>query len=173
MPRLALVLVALLSACGHDDGINPCEVDGCVTDAKVPDAELPAVPQACAQTIALYGMTGNSEGMTVPVTVDTKGTAICLELDARDNIVVAHFAAGTAYESGTQSSFKLDLFDAQDQPVVAGWDVQFGSGADARAFANLEYGVTKGELVTMKLMVRAREGTASTELGLSLFEPYE
>lgn len=171
--RSASLLVGVLAVgcASHDGGTGPGA--GSNVDAGAPDAEPPPVPQACAQTIALYGMTGSAEGMTVPVSVDTTGTALCLELDARDNIVVAHFAAGTAYESGTQSSFKLDLFDDADQLVQAGWDVQFGSGTDARAFANLEYGVMKGQLVTMKLMVRARAGTASTDLGLSLFEPYE
>ncbi len=167
--RSAWIVVALLGGCASD-------LDG--TIEMVPDPSLEpvdeaAVPRTCSQTVALYGMTGNAQGETVPVTVDTAGTTLCLELDARDNIQVGHFAAGTPYEAGTQSSYKLDLFDALDQPVRSGWDVQFGSGADARAFTNLEYGVTKGELVPMKLVVRARAGTATTDLHLALFEPYE
>jgi hypothetical protein len=118
------------------------------------------------------------QGVDVPASVkipsrsfDVSGALFCLELDARQNIQVAHFAAGTAYEQGTASSFVLALFGNGDGTMLQdGWDVELGSGT---SFANLEYGVTKGDYIAVKLFVAAKAASAATEVSLSLFEPYE
>ena len=132
------------------------------------------VPEECAHSVALYGMTGNAQGTPVgPVTVDTTSILICLSLDARDNIQIAHFAAGTQYESGTAtSSFELTLYDGNGVMLRDGWDVTFGSSPPT-TFANLEYGVTKGTIIDAVLWVRAKNGAATTTIGVTLFEPYE
>jgi hypothetical protein len=120
------------------------------------------------------------QGVDVPASVnipsrsyDTNGALFCLELDARLNIQVAHFGAGTAYEPGDASSFVLALFGNGDNTMLGeGWDVSVGA-SDTSTFANLEYGVTKGDYIAVKLFVGAKAAAASTEVNLSLFEPYE
>jgi hypothetical protein len=117
------------------------------------------------------------QGVDVPAHVnipsrsyDAHGALFCLELDARLNIQVAHFAAGTAYEQGSASSFVLGLFgNGDDSMLREGWDVDLSGNA----FANLEYGVTKGDYIAVKLFVAAKSAAAATEVNLSLFEPYE
>jgi len=131
------------------------------------------VPGECAYSAALYGMTGNASSTPIgPVTTDATGIDICLSLDARDNLVVAHFAAGTTYESAASSSFELALYDANGMLMRDGWDVSFGSNPTT-TFANLEYGITKGQIIDAVLWVRAKRGTATSTVNLHLFEPYE
>ena len=103
----------------------------------------------------------------------------------RDNIRIAHFAAGTPYEQASASSYAMALFTVDDQLMREGWDVSFGNG---NAFTNLEYGMPVGVVTHAKLVidlncaslrVAARSGearpcgAAPTEVALHLFEPYE
>ena len=135
-------------------------------------AELVPTPGDCDHDVSLYGMSGSGPTSIGPLTVDGSGTDICLTLDARDNIWVGHFAAGTEYENGDASSFQLTLFDRDGVVLRAGWDVSVDV-AMPRTFANLEYGVDKGQVLQALLHVRARTGTATSAIRLYLFEPYE
>jgi hypothetical protein len=169
--NFAGLIAVVLVGCG-----SPPEPVG--PDAALPpDAavdSVPFTPDTCHGTpLSLYGMSGNADPTIVgPYTVDTTGTTICLSLDARDNIRIAHFAANTAYETAGASSFELALFTMDDVLLREGWDVQFGSNPTT-SFANLEFGVTVGTILDTKLVVRARSGTATTQIPLHLFEPYE
>jgi hypothetical protein len=100
------------------------------------------------------------------VQVSAMPATLCLSLDGRDNIRIAHFAAGTPYEQATASSFAMALFSVDDQLMRAGWDVQFGD----KVFQNLEYGMPVGAVTHVKLVV---DGKQATEVALHLFEPYE
>jgi hypothetical protein len=124
----------------------------------------------CEGTTVMQGVDVPAH-VTIPAqSYDVYGALFCLELDARQNIQIAHFAAGTTYEQGANSSFVLGLFgNGDDSMLREGWDVQLSD----KTFANLEYGVTKGDYIAVKLFVAAKTATASTEVGLSLFEPYE
>jgi len=161
-----------LAACTSEPGGSPPSID--VPPLEIRDvAEVTHVPGECTYNVALYGMTGNAAATPVgPITVDTTGIDICLSLDARDNLIVAHFAAGTQYETAASSSFELALYDGNGTLVRDGWDVAFGS-TPTTAFANLEYGVTKGQVMDAVLWVRAKAGTATSTVSLHLFEPLE
>jgi hypothetical protein len=165
-------LCIVLAACASDtDGV----ISPPGNDPQFEIGEPAAIhePGECAHDIALYGMTGNASATPVgPLTVDATGIDICLSLDARDNIWVAHFAAGTEYETGGSSSFELALYDANGNLMRDGWDVSFG-GSPPKTFANLEYGITKGQIVDAVLWVRAKNGTATSTVNLHLFEPFE
>jgi hypothetical protein len=166
--------VVALGACTNE----PAHV---VVDA--PSAHVALVPGACsgAET-SLYGM-GTSEATRVQVAA--MPSTLCLALDGRDNIRIAHFAAGTPYEQASASSFAMALFTVDDQLMREGWDVAFGNG---NVFTNLEYGMPVGTVTHVKLVVdlhcaslrdAARSGEArpcgarATEVALHLFEPYE
>jgi hypothetical protein len=123
----------------------------------------------CAHHASLYGMAGTMGPSVGPITVDTTGTDICLSLDARDNIWIAHFAASTGHEQGASSSFQLGLYDANGDLIANGWDVNFSSSTRA----SIEHGIEKGQLVDVVLWVRAKSGTATSTVSLYLFEPYE
>jgi len=164
-----------LAGCASDTGGPPSQPSGDDNPlAEIGDpVEASHEPGECAYSVALYGMTGNADATPVgPITVDTTGIDICLSLDARDNLVVAHFAAGTTYESADSASFQLGLYDGNGTLLRDGWDVTFGS-TPTTAFANLEYGVEKGQVMSAVLWVRAKAGTASSTVSLHLFEPYE
>jgi hypothetical protein len=124
----------------------------------------------CEGTTVMQGVDIPAK-VTIPArSYDVHGALFCLELDARQNIQVAHFAAGTAYEPGADSSFVLGLFgNGDDSMLREGWDVQLSD----RTFANLEYGVTKGDYIAVKLFVAAKAATAATDVDLRLFEPFE
>jgi hypothetical protein len=128
----------------------------------------------CAHHESLYGMDdGSHTGPTLgPLTVDTTGLDICLTLDARDNLLVAHFAATMHNEPSTSSSFRLSLYDADGNLLRDGWDVTYGIPAES-THASLEHGIEKGQLVDAVLWVRAKTGTATSPLRLYLFEPFE
>ena len=132
-----------------------------------PDPPEPTAlaPGACSGAeIPLYGM-GSSQATEVPVTA--MPTTLCLALDGRDNIRIAHFAAGTPYEQAAKASFRLALFDSTDALLREGWEVSFGNG---NVFTNLEYGMPVGAVTHVKLVV---DGAGSTTVDLHLFEPYE
>jgi hypothetical protein len=164
-------LIVLAGCDGETAGGGPQSPDAARVDI---DAALtPHVPTACAYQIALCGMTGSAEPTPVgPVTVDAAGIDICMTLDARDNIQLAHFAADTAYEPGNSSSFHLSLYAKDGTPLRDGWDVTFGS-SPATTFASVEYGIDKGQLVEAVLWVRAKAGSATSQVQLHLFEPLE
>lgn len=141
----------------------PAKSTDVVVDA--PPAHVALVPGACSgEEISIYGM-GGSEAMRVQVAA--MPSTLCLALDGRDNIRIAHFAAGTPYEQAAASSFAMALFTPDDQLMREGWDVAFGNG---NVFHNLEYGMPVGAVTHVKLVV---DGAAPTELALHLFEPYE
>jgi len=136
-----------------------------VVDVDAPPAHVALMPGACSGAeISLYGMT-NSEA--TPVHVAALPSTLCLALDGRDNIRIAHFAAGTPYEQATVSSFAMALFTTDDQLMREGWDVAFGNGT---VFTNLEYGMPVGTITHVKLVV---DGATATDVALHLFEPYE
>jgi hypothetical protein len=168
---LCIVLAACASESdGTGTGTPPVDED---PEFEIGEPVEPHVAGECAHNVALYGMTGNAAATPVgPITVDATGIDICLSLDARDNIWVAHFAAGTEYENGKSSSFELALYDSDGNLMRDGWDVSFGS-SPTTTFANLEYGVTKGQIVNAVLWVRAKSGTATSTVNLHLFEPFE
>lgn len=128
--------------------------------------DTPLAPGACSgNEISLYGMTGSSEATKVPITA--MPTTLCLALDGRDNIRIAHFAAGTPYQQASASSYKMALFGTDDALLREGWDVSFGNG---NVFTNVEYGIPVGAVTHVKLVV---DGAGTTEVALHLFEPYE
>lgn len=139
-----------------------------------PDAMPTIVPGPCDQEVSLYGASGSATPTIVgPFTIDSDGADICLELDARDNIVVAHFAASTPHEADqTTSMFQLTLFAKDGAVLQQSWDVTFGTSPPV-AFANLEYGVTKGTVLKTTLHVAAKCVPIGMTVELSLFEPYE
>jgi hypothetical protein len=169
-------LCIVLAACANETDGSPTENVNPIGIGEIADLDEPAATHVhgeCAHDVALYGMTGNAAATPVgPLTVDTTGIDICLSLDARDNIWVAHFAAGTEYESGASASFVLGLYDLDGNLLRDGWDVSFGS-TPTTTFANLEYGITKGQVVEAVLWVRAKTGTANSTVNLHLFEPFE
>ncbi len=164
----------MLAACaGEDSGGGTGAPSGTDPQAEIGEPVVPHVPGECAHEVALYGMTGTSEATPVgPLTVDATGIDICLSLDARDNIWIAHFAAGTDYESAASASVALGLYDRDGTLMRDGWDVSFGTNPTT-TFANLEYGIEKGQLVSAVLWVRAKSGTATPTVQLRLFEPFE
>ena len=127
---------------------------------------------ACEGTTILYGNSDQAQPIIVPsAAYDEAGALICLELDARLNIREAHFAANTSYQAGMESAFQMALFGGgSDAMLLEGWDVSFGGDT---AFANLEYSVPVGDYVAVKLLVRAKSGTAWSDVLLHLFEPFE
>jgi hypothetical protein len=131
-------------------------------------------PGQCDAAVSLYGASGSATPTTVPFAINTSdGVNICLELDARDNIVVGHFAASTQREQdATTSMFQLALFAKDGELLQEGWDVTFGD-APPVTFANLEYGVTKGTMVEVTLHISAKCVPLGTTVDLALFEPYE
>jgi hypothetical protein len=149
-----------LCACSAKEPATPMTPE----EPDDPPEETALAPGVCSGAeISLYGM-GSSQATEVPVTA--MPTTLCLALDGRDNIRIAHFAAGTPYEQATKSSFKMALFGADDALLRAGWDVQFSTNV----FHNLEYGAPIGAVTHVKLVV---DGTGATEVDLHLFEPYE
>lgn len=143
-------------------------------DVEAEPIGAPAAAGPCDTHVSLYGATGSATPTAVPFTIESSdGFDICLELDARDNIVVGHFAASTQRETNTTTSmFQLALFDKDGELLQEGWDVTFGS-SPAETFANLEYGVTKGTLVELTLHVSAKCVPLGTTIDVALFEPYE
>src|SRR5512143_2872070 len=171
MRRWLLPSIVAAAGCASDPaqpagtGDDPkLDVDATFSPAAVPAGD-------CTQTIALYGM-GGSQPTTVPVSLTTAGVTLCLELDGRDNLQVAHFAANTPYETGDASSFLLALYDAGGTLMGNGWDVAFGT-SPTTVFANLEYGMPRGQITNVKLVVATRAGTQAADVSLYLFEPYE
>lgn len=146
------------------------------TDPPVPEVDgtfTPVVPAGdCAQSLSLYGMTGSATPTRVPLSLGTTGVTLCLALDGTDNIQVAHFAANTPYEMADTSSFLLTLYDAGGNLMGNGWDVAFGT-SPTTVFANLEYGMPKGQITNVKLVVATRAGEQAADVSLYLFEPYE
>ena len=136
----------------------------------------PAVAGPCAQHATLVGLseTDPTAGrITLPDTVfDTDGSTICLTLDATTNIWIAHFWATAKHEPGDYSSFQLTLFDSNGNHLREGWDVTFGS-SEPTTHASLEAGFDAGAVYEVKLHIRARQGQASTDLDIALFEPFE
>jgi hypothetical protein len=168
MKRFGIV-VALV---GCTAGGSPAGPDAAAVEPDAP-ALAPAVPGTCHETVALDGMDSINGHKTVgPLALDTQGTTICLTLDATQNIIVAHFGAGSDREPMSTSTFDMTLFAADGTQLREGWDVTFG-GSPPTTFANLEYGVTKGTTLEAKLVIRTRAGQASTSVGLALFEPFE
>lgn len=165
-----LLSIAVGTGCASEPaqpaGTDPIhEVDGTFDTAVVPAGE-------CVQTLSLYGMAG-SQPTIVPVSLSPAGITLCLELDGRDNIQVAHFAASTPYEMGDASSYVLSLFEDDGTTLIrSGWDVTFGT-TPTTVFANLEAGMPKGQVTYAKLVVATRTGETSSEVHLYLFEPYE
>ena len=147
-----------------------CSSDEPATTMLMPDAPPAPQPTALApgactgDEISLYGMTGSSAATPIAVTV--MPTTLCLALDGRDNIRIAHFAAGTPYEQASASSFRMALFDETDALIREGWDVQFSTNV----FHNLEYGAPVGAVTRVKLVV---DGAGATDVQLHLFEPFE
>jgi hypothetical protein len=125
----------------------------------------------CGDTMVLLGVpTSEPQPTLVGHTFDTNGALFCLELDSRQNLQSAHFAATTAYEQAASSSYVLALFGNGDDTMLReGWD----TGLNDSSFANLEYSVPSGNYIAVKLFVAAKSGTATTNVGLSLFEPFE
>ena len=154
-------------------GEPPAPDPGGEADAQ-PDAMPTTMPGACDQNVSLYGASGSATPTTVgPFTIDSDGVNICLELDARDNIVVGHFAASTPREPDTTSSmFQLTLFGKDGEVLQQSWDVTFGSSPPV-TFANLEYGVTKGTVLEATLHIAAKCVPLGMTVDLALFEPYE
>jgi hypothetical protein len=129
-------------------------------------------PTPCPATISLYGMADSGSTTFASRAYDTAGEYFCLELDARDNIWIAHFAASTPYEAGAASNFQLDLLTADGAMLREGWDVSVGQ-TDTRTFANVEYSIEDRVVLSAKLHVHAKMATATGSFSLSLFEPYE
>jgi len=157
---------------------------GCTSPAVDPPAgreprleeppQVPPVIGVCSEQVSLYGMTGSATPTTVgPFTIQSEGVDICLELDGRDNLQVADFAASTPYEQNTTSSmFQLTLLDHDGNVLRESWDVTFGDSPPT-TFANLEYGVTKGTVLSAVLHVAAKCVPLGTTVSVALFEPYE
>lgn len=163
---LVVVVAGSLAGCIESDP------DGVAGEGSGSGESIDAsLASPCEGTAVMQGV-DVPDSVTIPSrSYDTNGALFCLELDARQNIQIAHFAAGTAYEQAAASSFVLALFGNGDGTMLReGWDVGFGNG---NTFANLEYGVTKGDYIAVKLFVAAKAGSAATEVNLSLFEPFE
>ena len=145
-----------------------------VDDPAVRAAKLGLIaPEGCDTEVSLYGFSGAATPTLVPFTVDSDGFNICLELDARDNLVVAHLGASTPNEQDTTSSmFQLTLFAKDGTLLREGWDVTFGS-APPTTFANLEYNVDKGTVLEATLHIAAKCVPLGSQVSLALFEPYE
>jgi hypothetical protein len=168
MKRLGIVAVLV----GCTNGGSSSAPDAPAVEPDAP-ALAPAVPGACHESFALDGFDSTSGHLDVgPYALDTQGVTLCLTLDATDNIVVAHFGAGSDREQSATSSFDMTLFDGAGNVLREGWDVRFG-GSPPTTFANLEYGVTKGTILEAKLVIRMRAGSGTTSVSLALFEPYE
>jgi hypothetical protein len=159
--RAAMCLLLVAACTGDPDGVAP-DPSG--------DPQQIVLPAGCDVAQSLYGMSDGGPISIGPRIYDTGGTVFCLELDARDNIHIAHFAAGTSHEQASEASFQLALFGSDDTMLREGWDVTFGGGT---AFANVEYGIRDRVVVEAKLFVRAKAAATSTDLRLYLFEPYE
>jgi len=170
MRTLTLLVVAgSLAGCIESDPDGMVgEGSGSGSGSSAPIDITLAAP--CEGTTVMQGVDVPAK-VTIPAqSYDVYGALFCLELDARQNIQVAHFAAGTTYQNRPSSSFVPRLFGTGHHPMPReGWDVQLSD----RVFANLEYGVTKGDYIAVKLFVAAKSATASTEVELSLFEPFE
>jgi hypothetical protein len=141
-------------------------------DAEPDEMDVEGEPRACVGTTVLDGSAQGTGPTLVPAqSYDTAGKYICLELDTRQNLNAAHFAAWTRYEPSATSSFELSLLDANLVTVLSeGADVSSGVGS---TFANLEYGIADRTYVGVKLRVRAKAGTADSEVRVYLFEPHE
>ena len=167
-------IVVVLAGCIADgsDSLPSPESEEPERQGDPAPSEIVDVPRECDHEVAMYGMGSSEPTIVGPLTLDAAGVAICLELDARDNLWIAHFAAGTNYQTGSASSFELGLYDADGNMLRQGWDVTVGS-SPPRTFANLEYGMPKGDIIKAMLHVRAPNGTATSDIALHLFEPYE
>jgi hypothetical protein len=169
---LAAVVAGSLVGCIKSDPVGPAGGGSGSGSGSDAGATIdPSHATACEGTTVMQGVDVPAQ-VTIPSrSFDTRGALFCLELDARQNIREAHFAAGTRNEQAPASSFVLALLgNGNDSMLVEGWDVEFGTDT---AFANLEYSVTKGDYIAVKLFVAAKTASASTEVSLSLFEPFE
>ncbi|HSD88716.1 MAG TPA: hypothetical protein VLB44_14405 [Kofleriaceae bacterium] len=170
MRRWLLLSVVAGAGCATEPGEPPATGDHPPVDGTLSPAAVPAGD--CAQTVSLYGM-GGSQPAIVPLSLSTAGVTLCLELDGRDNIQVAHFAANTPNEMAETSSFVLSLYEADGTTLIrTGWDVAFGT-TPTTVFANLEAGMPKGQVTNAKLVVATRSGETSSQIHLYLFEPFE
>lgn len=155
---------------------------GCASDPSAPPPTLPPPPAPLPVPTAMptpgtctdVALTPDSTLMasqTLPLTIDTQGIALCLHLDAT-MLARAHFSAGTPSQPGTSSSFEQVLLDASGQVIVAGWDVTLGATSPT-TYAHLEWSPAGGQTTDVKLIVWTRAGSATTSLGVSLFDPLE
>lgn len=170
--RTLAVVLALVGCTGDPDGTLPPGGDeGDENDNG--EQVVHGTPRECEGVISLHGMseTGSAGQVEIPSKAyDVDGEYLCLELDARDNIHIAHFAANTIAEQASASSFEIALLAPDETMLRDGWDVTYGNG---NAFASLEYGITDRVVIEAKLRVRAKSATATSAVRLYLFEPYE
>jgi len=146
----------------------------CVVDHHSdPDPQPSTQPRSCTADIMLDGSTGNAQGtLAGPFSLDRNGITLCLHLDATQNQVAAHFAAETAKETGSTSSFATVLEDMDGTVLQDSWDVSYDN-TNPQTFANLEWNAPLKTVTETQLWVHAREQTMTTTVSLSLFEPFE
>ena len=146
---------------------------GCIVDhhAPPPDPQPAVQPRTCIADLTLDGSVGSTP-VTLPLVLDTNGTNVCLHLDATKNLVAAHFAASTEYQTGPSSAFTIVLEDASYATLQDGWDV-IVDDTPPRSFANLEWNAPLHQTTDAILWIRAAVATTATSVNVSLFEPFE
>jgi hypothetical protein len=171
--RLTLLAFAL-GACAPEH--LPAVDAPTAPDAQAaPDAPAAVVhPPACAQTITLAPTSAGLPARATigPLAIDATGIAVCLQLDATA-LGRAHLMAGTAWESGTASSFAATLARAGDHVTIQnGWDVTVDS-TPPRTMSNLEWSPPAGQVTSTIFWVRARGAAATTTIDMGLFDPLD
>ena len=127
----------------------------------------------CAWSVSLDGWNGASPTSTALPALTSEGTTLCLSLDSTQNLERAHLAAATEIGVGSASLIEMALFDDEDKIMEEGWDVTVGQSAP-KTFANLEYTLPVGQVITAKLFVRSLSSApVSNRLQISFFEPFE
>jgi hypothetical protein len=168
----ALLLVSLVGCTSTPDEMEPTVTPTPSDESDEPEP-MPTRP-ACDAQVSLYGASDSATPTSVPFAIQSSdGVNLCLELDARDNKRVAHFAASTQQEFGTNTSmFQLALLDKDGVTLQEGWDVTLGD-SPPMAFANLEHDVTEGSIVEVTLHIVAKCVPLGTTIDLALFEPHK
>ena len=166
MRTLALLLA--VAAC-NQHGSRPAGDD--VIDS--PDAAAEVVPDQPATCLASFSMAGvdpPTKQTLDTVSIDKAGVAICLHLDATQNIVRALFDVQTDRFDGAVTPFGSVLRE-NGVMLAHGGDIAFGS--PARAFHSLGLDLPKGEVRDVVLHIFAHDATASSTLTLTMLEPFE
>jgi hypothetical protein len=166
MRTLALTLA--LAAC-QQHGHVPTGDDS-IDTPDAPSEVVPDQPATCLATFSMAGVDPPAKQTLDTVTIDKAGIAICLHLDATQNIVRAFFDASTDRFGGAVTPFGSVLREG-GVPIASGGDVAFGT--PATSFHSIGLDMPKGQVRDVVFHIFAHDATATSTITLTMLEPFE